>query len=276
MEDIYIYADEGIRKGSFYSNFYGGCIVTGFTNHREIIKMLLEKAKSENITDEIKWDKVSEYNYPKYIELLDCFFSQLQQGKVKVRIMFTHNRYVAKGLDQRQKRDQYLLLYYQFLKNAFGLQYFEPDGQTKVSFYLDDIPQHQDKIDRFKMFLEYLNTHKNPTGKLFFASDDIREVSSKEHILIQIVDLIMGAVHSRLNNKFQGNGDGRRRPKRTIFRERLYKHIYQHINSLLPNFNLGDSTGWRGSERNLFDHPYRHWSFKQADPCFNPHYVSKN
>jgi hypothetical protein len=52
-----------------------------------------------------------------------------------------------------------------------------------------------------------------------------------------------------------------RRGKRTIAKERLYKHINKKICEIRPRFNVGITTGLDGDTRNKLLHPYRHWLF---------------
>jgi len=51
-----------------------------------------------------------------------------------------------------------------------------------------------------------------------------------------------------------------RRGKRTIAKEKLYKHINAKIRSIKPNFNIGITTGTDKVE-DRWNHPYRHWRF---------------
>jgi hypothetical protein len=66
----------------------------------------------------------------------------------------------------------------------------------------------------------------------------------------------------RLNDKHRAKPPGaRRRGKRTIAKEALYKMILGEIRKIQPGFNIGVSTSARGDLRNNWNQPYRHWSF---------------
>ncbi len=96
-KEYIIWCDESIKKGKFYSNFYGGVLIS--SNDREnVITKLEEGVKSANITDEIKWQKVNRFHLDAYIKILDLFFELVKQNKIKVRIMFTQNAQKARGL----------------------------------------------------------------------------------------------------------------------------------------------------------------------------------
>src|SRR4051794_31423601 len=73
-----------------------------------------------HMLDEIKWHKISEHYVDKYVELMDVFFDLVKRNKVKIRIMFTRNTHKAMHLHNGRKRDGFFVLYYHFIKHAFG------------------------------------------------------------------------------------------------------------------------------------------------------------
>lgn len=94
------------------------------------------------------------------------------------------------------------------------------------------------------------------------TTNDIAEVRSHDHVLMQCLDLVLGAMAFRLNDMhLEKLPATRRRGKRTIAKEKLYKHICGHIRALRPGFNIGESTGTDGDYCNRWHHPYRHWRF---------------
>ncbi|MFO3006925.1 hypothetical protein SCO86_01720, partial [Legionella pneumophila serogroup 1] len=209
---------------------------------------------------------------PEYSKFINCIFQQVELGIIKLRVMFRHNRYLVRELTTEQKRNNFLLLYYQFLKHSFGLEYFNPENKVSVNYRLDNIAQDPKRIDKFKYFIEFFN---NRHDKLNFELGNIIEVCSKDHIILQSIDLILGAVQSKLNDQFKGNGRGKVRPDRTIYKEKLYKEIYNHINKTHPSFNTGTTTGFRGSASNKFHHNYRHWNFHRRNAELDKSYKSK-
>ena len=60
--------------------------------------------------------------------LVDFIFDLLEEGLIKIRIFFRHNQYVPKYLTREQMRKEYSMLYYQFIKHAFGFQYSNDSG----------------------------------------------------------------------------------------------------------------------------------------------------
>ncbi len=61
-----------------------------------------------------------------------------------------------------------------------------------------------------------------------------------------------------------------RRGKKTVAKERLYKHILSRIRKIYPGFNVGITTGQQGDRANRWRHPYRHWLFVPANARTDP------
>ena len=230
----------------------------------EYVKHTLQKTIDElRIDEEIKWQKVNEYWLERYQRLVDVVFCLMSEGKMKIRIFFRHNQFVPIGLSMDQKREEYQRLYYQFIKHAFGWEYANNgEKDENVSILLDDMPLSGQKNKDFKDILFGLNNDKSfKTAHLHLKDEDIAEVDSKKHLPLQVMDLILGAMCFRLNDKQKEKAEGKRvRGKRTIAKEKLYKHINMRIREIMPGFNVGISTSIR-SKDDVWSHPYRHWSF---------------
>ena|SRR5579871_2344484 len=92
-----IYCDESDEKGEYFSNFYGGALVFS-DDYQDIVETLTKCKTEQNLHKEVKWTRITEHYEKKYIALLDVFFDLVKAGKIKVRIMFTQNTVIAKGL----------------------------------------------------------------------------------------------------------------------------------------------------------------------------------
>ena len=214
--------------------------------------------------EEIKWQKVNQYTFDKYVRLVDFVFDLLENGFAKIRIFFRNNQYVPTGLTREQKRNEFSLLYYQFIKHSFGLQYSNPTKRpVKLKLFIDDIPLKGEDKRVFESFLYRLNYDDVfNKGNIILAKGDIREVDSKKHLPLQLMDLILGAICFRLNDKHKvKDPETNRRGKRTRLKEQLYKHINSRIRGLKPGFNIGESTATI-IPSDKWDYPYMHWSFK--------------
>ena len=266
MEYI-IYCDESSSNGPKYRDFFGGCIVAS-QDWNIVTEALNEKKRELNLKGEIKWTKVTAQYLDRYIQVMDLFFNFVRDGKIKVRIMFRDNKDLPSDMRVRYSHeDKYFKLYYQFLKYGFGLKYLpETLGETYIRIYLDQLPDTREKCEEFKEFVRNLPNimdFQEVNGRLRIRKEDVTDVCSHDHVLLQCTDIVLGAMFFRLNGLHLEKPEGSRtRGKRTIAKEKLYKHINQRICEILPRFNIGVSTGRRGYENQAWDLPYSHWKFK--------------
>ena len=262
----YIYCDESIKKGKLYSNFYGGAMVDS-KDYSLICDVLEEKRTNLIKTSEIKWQKIDKINYNHYIDAIDTFFDFIQAGKVKIRIMFTNNRHTKPDLSQEHLDNEYLLLYYQFLKHAFGFRFLNPNDENYLEIYLDRIPDKEEKKSKFKKYL--FGIQQLPDfidANIKINQNKISEVDSKNHIIMQYLDVVLGAMAIKLNKGFDiVDKTTNKRGKRTIAKEKVYNHINKRIRLIYPNFNIGITTGKKDNIENILLMPYRHWEFKSKN-----------
>lgn len=266
-----IYCDESTAKGKFYSNFYGGALIAA--EDRQRIEDALSTRKLDlHLGAELKWTKITESYKDKYIAFIDTFFDFIESSNIKIRIMFTHNINSPVGLDDEQMDNEYWLLYYQLVKHAFGLIYCgNEDGDTTVSLYLDDVPDKQERFDRFRRYVASLSLNPNFIAqRVSIPLEEITDVDSRGHLIMQGLDIILGSMQFRLNDLHRVVPDGKkRRSKRTRAKEQVYQHINRRIRKIYPNFNIGMSTSSGNDPSNRWTHPYRHWLFVPAETEFN-------
>jgi len=260
--EFVIYTDESDKEGKYFSNFYGGVLVRS-VHLASVLERLAEAKAAQNLHGEIKWTKVTDNYLTKYCAMMDCFFQIVASDQAKVRIMFTNNSFVPQGLTSEQRQSEYHRLYYQFIKHAFGLQLcdFEHPGTKRVRLNLDQMPTSSEETAQFKSFV--VSLRRNPAmrrANIHFDAQQIAEVSSHDHDLLQCLDVVLGSIAFRLNNKHKAIPSGQRqRGKKTVAKEKLYKYILAKIREIYPNFNIGETTGTQGDIANRWRHPYRHW-----------------
>lgn len=266
----YIWTDESDSYGKYYANFYGGILIQS-KDYEEVLSRLQAVVESVGLSgEEIKWQKVNAYTEERYMKIIDELFEILGEGKAKIRIFFRHRRHEAVGLANEQRRKEYQMLYYQFIKHAFGLRYSNPTGvPVRLRLFLDDMPLK--KLDRqeFLDAIYNLNTTVGfTTANIRIAEGDVAEVNSKTHLPLQVMDLVLGSMCFRLNDKHLIKDIDGKRARRTIIKERLYKYIRAKICKLHPGFNVGTNTGiTKLSDR--WEQPYRHWSFVPNNSVVN-------
>jgi hypothetical protein len=267
-----IYCDESEDSGRHYSNFYGGALVRSVD--LDFIKDAIAKKKAElNLHGEVKWSKISTNYHKKYIELVEFFFDFICVDKIKVRIMFTQNTVRARRLTKRHIANQYSILYYLFLRHAFGLQHSPAvTGGVDIRVYPDKMPTTAEQVAEFRHHLANLTKRADFRRLgLRIAPENVAEVVSHDHDILQCLDIVLGAIAFRMNDRHLDRPEGaRRRSKKTLARERVYKRINARIRECYPNFNIGISTGHQGDSANRWHHPYRHWLFRSSDSVVLP------
>jgi hypothetical protein len=261
-----ILCDESVKKGRYYSNFYGGVLVSS-KDLDVIVKTIRKICIKHRLNDELKWQNVTAQYLNKYIAVIDVFFMLMAKGKIKARITFRQNAHRPTNLSKSHHDNEFFLLYYQFIKHAFGLEYSNKRPEPiHIRIYFDNLPDTIAKCQQFKEYIKGLETsRKFQLARVKIRKEDISEVRSHNHILLQCLDIVLGSMAFRLNDMHKEKPEGSRlRGKRTIAKEKLFKHISTHIRSIYPGFNIGVSTG-RDEESDNWNHQYRHWSFRPKD-----------
>lgn len=257
---LFLFCDESDKKGRFFSNFFGGVLV-GASQHARITKMLADEKARLRLEHEVKWSRTTEPYLGKYREFVSAFFREIRAGHIKARVMFTQNSHTIDSV-HTEHEDGFFKLYYQLIKHAFGLRFLPPRAEAvSLQLFFDMLPDTREKVARFKGFIHALQLSSEfRRVPIRIAERDIQEVDSKKHPILQALDVVLGAMSFRLNDKhLELNPETGKRGNRTKAKEALYKHILSEIRSLRPGFNPGISTGKSGDFESLWKHPYRHW-----------------
>ena len=135
---------------------------------------------------------------------------------------------------------------------------------SNVRMYFDRFPDTKEKVVQFRSYIVSMQSAPEfRRAKISIDPQQIAEVKSHDHILLQCLDVVTGSMQFRLNDLHKAKIPGKnRRGKRTIAKEKLYKHISDRIRAIYPNFNIGISTGTQGDVTKRWSHPYRHWCFR--------------
>lgn len=257
-----IYTDESSRTGRRFANFYGGAL-TRSDDLDYVKEHLRAQAARLGLGAEIKWQKVSEGYLDRYLAMMDAFFDLVACDLVKIRIMFTQT-HQASVLTQYHREHPYHMLYYPFLKYAFGLRYSNPDiAEITLRLYLDRLPDSREKNALFKRHLHELqHCTEFQSASITVPRDQIAEVNSHDHLPLQCLDVVLGSMQFRLNG-LDGDGgeNGVPRGKKTMAKAALQEHICARIRQIHPEFVIGATTGRAGGDGDRWRHPYRHWLF---------------
>ncbi len=262
--------------GNIIAIFMDGALIN-LSNINNIEKALNDKKRQLNLNGEIKWTKVTDNYLDKYIEIINLFFELIKKGKIKIRIMFAQNAFVTDGLTKEQTENEYSILYYFFLKEAFGLKYSNSlpyNQKVNFSFYLDDLPCSKEQKDSLKRSIMKFNYELRQNN---IEITEIVEIDSKKHVIQQCLDIILGSMNFKLNDldKIKDLKTGKR-SRRTIAKEKLYKVINKNIRCIRKGFNVGISTSNDNDITNIWKHEYRHWNFISKYSHFDKSLTKKN
>ena len=258
-----LFCDESVGKGEYFSNFYGGALVRA-SQYERITRRLKDTIQETGLSGEIKWSKSTESRLEGYSKLVSVFFDEVMAGHAKMRVMFTHDYHEPIGLSDQHRANAYFILYYQFIKHAFGFSSIDDSTSgVYLRVYLDQFPDTKEKSLEFRRYIGRLRTIEPFLSKrIGLRESDITEVRSHDHPILQCLDVILGSMAFRLNDRHKQKPPGSRaRGSRTRAKEKLYHRIREHVCQIKPNFNAGTSTGTTTAYPTRWALPYAHWKF---------------
>lgn len=180
--------------------------------HKEHFKYLKSKYR---LKGEIKWSKVSKSLYPLYNELIEYFFAT----DLKFRAVIVEKNQIDETREGFTYDDFYFKMYYQLLYHKIC------DNHT-YNIYLDIKDTcSQSKLNKLSDILQNKTSIRN-----------IQFIRSYESYLMQLTDLIMGAINYHLRNE-----------NTVIAKKQLIKKIESH-----SKLNLKKSTDREEEKFNLF------------------------
>jgi hypothetical protein len=133
------------------------------------------------------------------------------------------------------------------------------------------LPETHEKTEMFKGFIHAIQTTRTfAASGITLDRQDITEVRTRDHVLLQCLDTVLGAMAFRLNDKHKQKLPGSRiRGRRTRAKEALCRFMLGEIRGPLPGFNIGVTTGSRGDPVSRWNQPYRHWCFQPKASVFD-------
>jgi hypothetical protein len=145
--------------------------------HKEAIKNIKAEHK---IKGEIKWSNVSGGAYPFYSDLIDYFFST----DLNFRSIIVDKSKFKFGVNGTSYDDFYFRMYYQLIHHKVNQGY-------NYNIYLDikDTRSHK-KLKKLNQILQYNASIRN-----------CQFIRSHESSLMQLTDLIMGAINYKLRGE---------------------------------------------------------------------------
>ena len=171
-----------------------GGVICPIECRQQVYKDIRELKVKNNISahTEIKWTKVSDSRKDFYIQLVDYFFNNSNLG---FRAIFLDKSDLNHKKFHQTSDEFYYKMYYLMLKGVF-----ESNFQYNIYLDIKDTLGYQ-KIQQLKEICNKLQKRK---GYSYELVQKIQEVRSHEVELIQLSDLLIGAV-SYVNRGLQSN-----------------------------------------------------------------------
>lgn len=171
--------------------------------HKAHLKMLKAKYK---VKGEIKWSNVSGGQYPYYADLIEYFFA----SDLAFRSVIVKKTQIDSAREGFTYNDFYFKMYYQLLHHKINLEY-----TYNIYFDIKDTISHK-KLAKLKEILKYNASIRN-----------FQFIHSHESSLMQLTDLIMGAINYKLR------GDNKVTAKNKLI-EKIESHCKHPITQSTP------------------------------------------
>ncbi len=175
MKTFNFYCDESCHLENdgmpFMIISYVSCAYNQVKLHQQNIKSLQEKHTFRN---EIKWSSVSKSKYNFYVELIEYFFANDLQFRA---IVVPKDKIKTENLGQTYD-EFYYKMYFQLLNHKINME-------NKYNIYLDI----KDTLSASKV-----RTLKNILNIKYSSINNLQNIHSSESLLMQLTDVLMGAI----------------------------------------------------------------------------------
>lgn len=222
-----IYCDESCHLKSNASTMVIGAVYCPINRIKKINKYLSElKIKyGLDYNDELKWNKIKKSNENLYLDIIKYFFEG--EDDIKFRAIVIDKNQVNNEAFHQTEDDFYYKMYYDMLKyifNPFNKFNIYPDIKDSHSYY------------RHQQTLIFLRKQQQDTNKRTIQK--IQPIKSYESMLLQLADIIIGAISYHYN--MVDNDQYKSSSKRKILSE------------IEKNINLDVTTPYNITKFNLF------------------------
>lgn len=214
MQEINIYSDESRHRAERFLLLGGLWVRTEDVLFVEDeIKKIRKKHGYQNdsgqwvnFLGEFKWTKISDKYLPVYKDIVDLFFRLIDQSKIRFCVMLVDTHNPAVQAYNNIKRDGFFKLMYQlYLHNCKvpGIYKIYPDKITN--------PQHKVNLEALRVTLDKSLMKKfvdlvPPTNRPGHYVSNITPVDSKKIQIIQMIDVVIGAIGYFQNRYFEQSG----------------------------------------------------------------------
>jgi len=152
----------------------------------------------QNMHAELKWQKVTNQKLKQYKRFIEYFFALVNTDMLHFHsLIIDNNKVDHRKFNRNDHEVGFYKFYYQLLLHCFGKLYWREDEEDRFITYFDERTSSYSLSD-LKDILNRGMRKKFPKSKNPFVS--IEPLDSKSTDLIQIADIILGAIG------FQKNG----------------------------------------------------------------------
>jgi hypothetical protein len=181
-----IYCDESCHLENDHKPFmFLGKVSSAYNQVKLHTEHIDELKKKHHFYAEIKWTSVSKSKLRFYEELIDYFFST----DLQFRAIGVEKAKINNGAFSQTYDDFYYKMYYYLLNHNLNSLY-------NYNVYLDI----KDTLSAFKV-----NKLKDILNAKFGVFRNVQNIRSHESLLLQLADLIMGAISYHHNNTEKAN-----------------------------------------------------------------------
>lgn len=213
-----IYCDESCHIENDHKKYMLlGCVSVAYNQLKRHTERIIDIKKKHNFYGEIKWTGVSSSKYLFYKDLLDYFFDT----DIRFRAVVVDKTKIKNDVFGQDFDTFYYKMYYQLLIHRKNTEY-------SYNVYLDiKDTLSSNKVNKLK---EILNTK-------YGVFRNVQNIHSKESIMMQLADFLMGAISYELN-----------KDEKTVSAKRqIIEKIKQHSKQ-----NLCESSNYTEKKLNLF------------------------
>ncbi len=197
-----IYCDESCHIEHDHKEYmFLGSISCAYPQVRRHTKRIDELKKLHNFYAEIKWSNVSISKLRFYLDLIDYFFDT----DLRFRCIGVKKSQIKCDDSRVTYDDFYYKMYYQLLN-------FKIDTLDHYNVYLDI---------KDTLSAEKVRRLKNILNVKYGVFRNVQNICSRESLLMQLCDFIMGAISYYSNDKNHAN------KAKVAIMERIMKHVHQ-------------------------------------------------
>lgn len=213
-----IYCDESCHIEHDHKRYMLlGSVSSAYNQVKRHTERINDIKRKHNFYGEIKWSNVSGSQYQFYKDLIDYFFDT----DLRFRAVVVEKSKIDNGAFSQDFDEFYYKMYYYLLNHNINSEY-------SYNVYLDI----KDTLSAYKVskLREILNVK-------FGVFRNVQNIRSHESLLMQLADLIMGALSYNLNDE----------NKKVISKVHLIERIKQH-----SKLDLVNTTFRKENKMNLF------------------------